>query len=214
MKGTTDIYSAKNYKENIEKLDAIAPIYYENLHDQPNFAYLNWLVGHEKKALNFKQFGENYLVGCLSMLDVVLKDNSHRLGDRVIYPIIFDAIHGIELYLKAFLFEMKYDDEAKIWGHSVKRLLSLVQETSNNEKYFSLVNPDMRYVELFLDEIFKYSDDTTFARYPNDRSGYEQFFVNSKNNIIIDMKILRIWIGAIFYILDRNFINLYCSSRQ
>lgn len=208
-------YSSHCYKENLEKLHREVDIYLEDKHDNPYYAYLNWRVSDGGKGYKFKEIAEGYLVSSILVLSKSIENHTERLGDATIFSIIFNILHGIELYLKSMLFiildycgNSGQPFDTGVWGHSVKYLLSEVKNQSTSLGLESITCKDISILDDFFNKIFKYSDDVTFARYPYDKRNAEQFYVNMGKNIIIDMQVLTEWVKSIFYVLDRNFINL------
>ena len=208
-------YSSDCYEENFEKLHREIDIFLENKHDKPSYAYLNWRTSYGGKGYKFKEIAEGYFVSSILLLSESIKNHTERLGDATIFPIIFNVLHGIELYLKGMLFIISdycdnkgYSFTANVWGHSIKDLLSEVKNQAMSLGLDSITCKDISILEDFFNQMFKYSDDVTFARYPYDARNAEHFYINMGTNIILDMQVLAEWVKSIFYVLDRNFINL------
>ena len=91
-------------------------------------AYLNWrMVRQGDWGSEFLVLAEGYFNSAYHLLDICLKDNADKKADIIIFPILFNIVHGIELSLKAIncYLNMILKDwyEQKIeGGHNIKQL--------------------------------------------------------------------------------------------
>lgn len=202
-----------DFKEKKVNFFEASPVLREN-------AYLNWRFRFNELDGQFYMMGEIYFETALLLLRNCIKDNQLYGADLWIFPILFNAIHGIELYLKAFnslvnalvkLNKGKKYQEPKIEGkHDIKQLcnkaISLIKEHFKEEKDFLL---DFDIVKIFIGLIYSNTDDMTFARYPITNKK-EPHFYNSEENITINLNELYEWLSLIFAILERYTVATEC----
>ena len=85
----------------------------ELIHSLPNFfdftgnitrtAYLNWRFAFTRDLENqFYDMAKGYFETSLALVDNCLCDNTGHKADIWIFPIMFNVVHGIEVYLKGF----------------------------------------------------------------------------------------------------------------
>lgn len=209
----SESHSSYDYKTYFDGLDPEKKIYYRNLRDQPHFAYMSWRMCSREESDCYKEQGEAYIVSAIILLEQCLIDNRDRKGDAVIFPILFNIEQGIELFLKAYLILIsKYvvDYELPKKNHNLKGLISSFEKvmTDLNQDTAATGLCGFINIKIFVDLLFENSDDCTFARFPYDIKDHKHFYVDSRESIIVDMKNLSEWIKSIFYILDRNYIQL------
>lgn len=208
------LYDSANFKDEYNSIQGNRPaIYVENPTAKNDYAYLTWRFSKKRKANNFKELGEGFFVSAIVSTERCMERSEERLGDSVSFPILFNTIHGIELYCKAILFKIAEYAEAigtpieenKIFGHGVRGLYTRVQEFCNS---YSLPHETNEVIKQFLDMLFQYTDDVTFARYPYDKYSAEQFFVSFSGNIALNLENYHKWCGAVFYGFDMLYINI------
>lgn len=65
-------------------------------------AYLNWRMGfRDSSRSQFVVLGEAFFPTAFNLIQQCLEDNSDKKADSWIFPIMFNMVHGIEVYLKA-----------------------------------------------------------------------------------------------------------------
>lgn len=212
-------YDSDKYKEIFEGLDKSKNFYLINMHDKPHYAYMSWRMHSENQSWKYKEMGEGFFVSSIILLENCLDENRDRKGDAVIFPILFNVEHAIELYIKALIYlvgENGITTNMRMNKHSIKEYineLNLILSSCDTAMY-DIACHDFDYLNQFLDYFFDETYDFTYARYPFNTSNHAQFYVDSNDNYIVDMKILLDWIKSIFYILDKNFITLSIAYEQ
>ena len=206
-------YDSHRFKDSFDKLDMASDYYLIDKHDREHYAYLSWRMNHSNASSNYQEMGEGYFVSAIIILEQCLNENRDRKGDAVIFPTLFNIEQAIELYIKAFIklaTENSIQMNFRIRSHDIRRLLndfktaiSVCDDTIKN-----IALKDIAVVEKFIDLFFDKTTDCTYARYPYDTRADGHFYVKSDHNIIVDMEKLIEWVKAIFFVLDRNFINL------
>lgn len=156
--------------------------------------------------------GEAFFSSAYHLAEECLKDNSDKKAHSWIFPIMFDIIHGIEVYLKVInsvLFVILGKKRGITeGGHDLKALSgtarNLIIEYKNRNKnattkqMFTVV----KVVEKFIDNIYKKTDDMIFARYPMDKGKNDHFYVQNIENEVIDIELLKEQLVLIYYMLD------------
>ena len=154
---------------------------------------------------------KGYLETSITLIEKCLADNRDKKADVWIFPILFNVVHGIEVYLKGFnsLYRIhmdlqNYDDprDSKIEGkHDIRQLcqiaVKLLRDTNNSE-----LLDEILFVQKFIDILYQNTDDMTFARYPITSKKENQFYIEAKGNVTIDLNVLRQWVLRIAHILD------------
>lgn len=204
----TDDLSDVETKELIAGL----PDYFIFTGDVYKTAYLNWRFDFTRDIENqFFDMAKGYFETSIFLLENCIADNNRHKGDIWIFPIMFNVVHGIEVYLKGFnslyrIFTKLQQDEyqeSKIEGkHDIKQLsqvaIKLLRDSNNTE-----LLEEMLFVQRFIEILYKNTDDMTFARYPKTQKGDKHFYGKDKNNVTIEMDVFRQWILRVFKILDR-----------
>lgn len=175
-------------------------------------AYLNWrIVRSWDVGAQFWELSEGYFQSAYWLIDGCLQDNRDKKADIIIFPILFNLIHGIELSLKAincYLY-MVLNKESAIKGkHDIrqladeakKRLLDL-KKKDNSEDIVSAITA-MKLVQKFIGNIYEKTNDMAFARYPIDSDHKEMFYTASQQNVVVDMAVLKEQITYVCNMLD------------
>ena len=76
------------------------PIFSRNI-DFTKIAFLNWRIDDGDDIRNMLNLAEGYLDSSLELAKVCLNDNEDKKADILIFPILSNANHGIELFLKS-----------------------------------------------------------------------------------------------------------------
>lgn len=181
-------------------------------------AYLNWRINDfYPEWRQLITMGNSYLDASVNLLILILKEgNIHNQADSLIFPVLFDAIHGIEIYLKGLiqgLQRVNQEDNPSIpWGHNIRKLSEDIKKYSFifSEKYLNKkmgkeFNKVSALIGELIDNIYTETNDMTFPRYPSaakKRENIPHFYVKEKKNITIDLELLFEQIIVIFYIFD------------
>lgn len=196
--------------ETSKLMDSL-PNYFEFTGDMQRTAYLNWRFEFNRDLENqFYDMAQGYFETSLSLIENCLSNNSGHKADIWIFPIMFNVVHGIEVYLKGFnsqyriLAKLQRDEyqATKIEGkHDIRQLcqvaISLVKDNNNKDLLVELT-----FIKRFIDILYTNTDDMTFARYPVTSKGEQHFYVKEKNNVTIDLDVFRQWVIRVFHILD------------
>jgi len=188
------------------------PDYFCTFGDIESCAYLNWRFDlHRDLESQFFDMGKGYFQTALELIDKCLSENRDKKADVWIFPIMFNVVHGIEIYLKGFnslyrihtkLHNCGDIQESKIEGkHDIRQLCQVAVKQLRDTKNTELVD-EMLFVQKFIDILYANTGDMTFARYPIDSKKNAHFYVTSTKNVVINLNVLRQWVERIFSILD------------
>ena len=204
--------------ETSDLLDNL-PNYFGNFGDFRNSAYLNWRFdSFTDLEVQFYNMGQAYFETSLALIDICLENNSNKKADIWIFPIMFNIVHGIEVYLKGFnsqyrIYEKlkKYEyEETKIEGkHNIKQICEVAIKLAKGNKDDHLLK-ELTFIKRFIDILYENTDDMAFARYPITQKKAKQFFVEDTENVAINLHVLKQWVTRVFRILDTctDFIDI------
>jgi hypothetical protein len=109
------------------KKQPVQPIFSRNV-DIDKIAFLSWRFdeGDIRSVLNL---AEGFMMSGIELAEYCLVDNAHKKADILIFPILNNTNHSIELYLKGliWIFNTILDNNLKIEkGHNIKQLYEAV----------------------------------------------------------------------------------------
>jgi hypothetical protein len=175
------------------------PIFSRN-EDINKIAFLNWRINKNEHILNLLNIAEGFLLSSLELAKKCLNDNQNKKADIIIFPILNNANHGIELYLKSLIWIMNelLGNEQKIVGkHNLKQLFQTlkarfklykgnIKNTDFNEATYELEN----YISELFDKIqaTDKNDKMDFSRYSLNKNKEDHFYVLEFGNVEIDLE--------------------------
>lgn len=176
-------------------------------------SYLNWRTGFAHTSRRqFVVMGEAFFSTAYNLLQQCLIDNSDKKADSWIFPIMFNIVHGIEVYLKAInavlSVVLKKNRDVSEGGHDLKALcgtarnLVIEYKTTNKNITTSQMFEGIKVVEKFISNIYEKTDDMTFARYPLAKNKQGHFYIETFENEVIDLELLKEQIVYVFKMLD------------
>lgn len=191
----------------------ILPSYFDMFSGDPHkTAFLNWRFDFYRDVESqFFEMAKAYFETSLELLDRCIADNHDHKADIWIFPIMFNVVHGIEVYLKGFnslyriLTKLHHDEyqESKIEGkHDIKQLCHVATKLLSDSKNTEILK-DMRFVFKFIEILYQNTNDMTFARYPVTAKGEKHFYNKQADNVTIDLNVFRQWILRVYAILER-----------
>jgi hypothetical protein len=204
----TDDLSDIETKELMQEL----PNYFTFSGDISHTAYLSWRFDLNREIENqFFDMAKGYFETSIALIEKCVDDNRNKKADIWIFPIMFNIVHGIEIYLKGFnsLYRIYMNlensgelQESKIEGkHDIRQLCQVAIKLLKDSKNTELLD-EMLFVQKFIEILYQNTDDMTFARYPITAKKENQFYVGSNCNVTIDLNVLRQWVLRVFTILD------------
>ena len=167
-------------------------------------AYMNWRIDRNNNINNMINIADGYMNSSLLLAKQVLTDNSDKKADILIFPILFNVNHSIELYLKAINWSLNIllDNGKKNEGsHDIKQIFSNVcsrvnefEKDKEKRKQFRALTINLRrYMDELYSEIKKSSvitdkDNMDFARYPFAKGYINHFYIEKFDNVVIDLE--------------------------
>ncbi|MBQ8459881.1 hypothetical protein IJ541_07250 [bacterium] len=178
-------------------------------------AFLNWRFDpSDRVEAHFFRLAEGYFEVAIYLLrECIEATGTHNILDIWIFPILFNIVHGIELYLKGFnslypiykkLEKFEGIEESSIKGkHDIKQLHNVAMSLINNN-HDKVFKKSLLYVRKFIDIIYEYTDDMSFGRYPigKSKSTKDPHFYVSRENVTLDLTNLYVWVKRISYEFD------------
>jgi hypothetical protein len=175
------------------------PIFSRNI-DFTKIAFLNWRIQNGEDIRNMLNLAEGYLDSSIALAKHCLADNEDKKADILIFPILTNANHGIELYLKAMTWTLNklLNVEKKIeGGHNIKQILQTVRskiKLYNGDLSLKEFNSSTKELENYINELFEKveatpkDDKMDFSRYPISNDYDNHFYVNVIGNVEIDLE--------------------------
>lgn len=173
-------------------------------------AYLKKRMSGVDKEFDFRTIGEGYLNAAIILTEKCIENNNEGDGDRFIYPILFSTIHGIEVYLKALYTMLKgyvENQEKFIGGHDIKGLLTEVtnqvkKALSEEPEQFEKYNSTIEELKKFISEIYDKTYSMDFTRYPIKKDKSNHFYIENKEDTVVNLVELLKQINKIYSILE------------
>lgn len=218
----TDDFSDISSKELIDTL----PNYFNFSENFQTTAYLNWRFDFNRNLENkFFEMAKSYLETSITLIEQCIADNRDKKADAWIFPILFNVVHGIEVYLKGFnsLYRIhmdlqNYNDprDSKIEGkHNIRQLCQIAVELLRDTKNGELLD-EILFVQRFIDILYQNTEDMTFVRYPITAEKENHFYIEAGKNVTIDLNVLRQWVLRIAHIMNNitSYIDYQVDQMQ
>jgi hypothetical protein len=196
------------------------PIFSRN-EDIDRIAFLNWRISKDTNILNLINMGDGYLLSAIRLAKLCLINNSDKTADIIIFPILMNANHGVEIYLKAIIWSLNViiGSEDKIErGHNILKLFKSVRsKIQHYSGKISLQEFDQSMAGLahYLNELYEKinatdrKDNMDFSRYPFDTKYEHHFYAERLGNVEIDLENFVIRFESILKSLDHVASFLY-----
>ncbi|HET6245386.1 MAG: hypothetical protein H0V01_13895 [Bacteroidetes bacterium] len=175
------------------------PIFSRN-EDIDKIAFLNWRISPHSEILNILNLADGFLLAAIELATQCLENNEGKRADIIIFPILTNANHGIELYLKALTWMLNklLNTEYKIEGsHNIKQIYQTVkckikayngqltlkdfeEETKSLSEYITELTEKIKSTEK--------KDRMDFSRYPFSNKYENHFYVDEIGNVEIDLE--------------------------
>ncbi|MCO5946619.1 hypothetical protein [Mucilaginibacter flavidus] len=175
------------------------PIFSRN-HDIDKIAFLNWRISKEDDIRNMKNLADDFMMSAIELSKLCLIDNRHKRADVLIFPILTNVNHGIELYLKSITWTLNIllGSNQRIEGsHNIKQIFETVKSKiklyKGNIKLKNF-NDATRGLDAYITELFDklnstpQNDNMDFSRYPFDKKYDNHFYVDAVGNVEVDLE--------------------------
>jgi len=202
-------FNTEDVEQYAQKMDSIFQ-YNQNVEKT---AYLNWRSNkYTNQRRQLVVMGDNFFSSAYNLLQQCINDNGDKKADSWIFPIMFNIVHGIEIYLKAInvILNIVLNEQNQViqGGHDIKQLCqtskSLILKYKNRNKNETT---DQRWtaikvIENFIENIYEKTNDMTFARYPMDKNKNGHFYIQTLDNSVIDMELLEKQMVIVYKMLE------------
>lgn len=194
--------------------------------DIDKIAFLNWRISQNNDIKNLTNIADGYMTAAIRLAKLCLINNNDKSADIVIFPILMNANHGIETYLKAIMWSLNVimKSTAKIErGHNLQQLFRSVRsKIKAYEGQISLkdFNEETIGLQFYLNELFEKTkgtekkDNMDFSRYPFNTNYENHFYVLKLGNIEVDLENFVSRFEEIHIVLDRIATFLYYHEIQ
>ena len=189
-------FNTEDVEQYAQKMDSIFQ-YNQNVEKT---AYLNWRSNkYTNQRRQLVVMGDNFFSSAYNLLQQCINDNGDKKADSWIFPIMFNIVHGIEIYLKAINvilnIVLNEQNQAIQGGHNIKQLcqtsknLILKYKNKSKNETTDQMWTAIKVIENFIENIYIKTDDMTFARYPIDKNKNGHFYIPALDNSVIDMEL-------------------------
>lgn len=165
--------------------------------NRPNkYAFLNWWtdngIGGARNNKNIQQISDFYFLGktyvgnaILTLNTLIENGNVYNEADKLIFPIFFNAWHGIELMLKSAGISLNIifgeDNNKTIYtkiNHDIFDMYDELMQYIEEKELAELKDEVCNYLNIFIEELRKVNANFDFARYTftNGRMENYQFY--------------------------------------
>jgi len=166
--------------------------------DINRIAFLNWRMDHSG-IQNLLTMADGFMLSSIYLAKLCLADNSDKKADIVIFPILTNANHGIELYLKGltWILNKLLNIENKIEGkhnldqiyRTVKSKIKQLDGQEGKEKFEAETKELNDYLTELVAKVkaTPKDDKMDFSRYPFTNKYENHFYADMIGNVEIDL---------------------------
>lgn len=202
-------FNTEDVEQYAQKMDSIFQ-YNQNVEKT---AYLNWRSNkYTNQRRQLVGMGDNFFSSAYNLLQQCINDNGDKKADSWIFPIMFNIVHGIEIYLKAInvILNIVLNEQNQViqGGHDIKQLcqtsksLILKYKNRNKNETTDQMWTAIKVIENFIENIYEKTNDMTFARYPMDKNKNGHFYIQTLDNSVIDMELLEKQMVIVYKMLE------------
>lgn len=202
-------FNTEDVEQYAQKMDSIFQ-YNQNVEKT---AYLNWRSNkYTNQRRQLVVMGDNFFSSAYNLLQQCINDNGDKKADSWIFPIMFNTVHGIEIYLKAInvILNIVLNEQNQViqGGHDIKQLcqtsksLILKYKNRNKNETTDQMWTAIKVIENFIENIYEKTNDMTFARYPMDKNKNGHFYIQALDNSVIDMELLEKQMVIVYKMLE------------
>ncbi|ETZ19137.1 hypothetical protein [Pedobacter sp. V48] len=175
------------------------PIFSRN-QDYTKIAFLNWRIDKWSDILNMLNIADGFMRSAIELAKFSANNNEDKAADILIFPVLTNANHGIELYLKAMTWMLNkiMAQEARIEGsHNIRQIYATVRakiKTYGGSISIKDFNEKTENLDNYIEELFAKTNATPkndkmdFSRYPLDQKYESHFYVDQIGNVEIDLE--------------------------
>jgi len=164
-------------------------------------AYLNWRTKDGEDIQNLLALADGFMKSAIELSKICIEDNLQKQADILIFTILANVNHGIELYLKSTLWTLNklLKNGRKIEGrHNIKQIFQTVKARAKDlkgDKYLKSYACENINLNEYIDELFSLitidennKDQMDFSRYSMTTEYKNHFYIESLENVIVDLE--------------------------
>jgi len=164
-------------------------------------AFLNWRTDKYDAIGNMIVLADGFLTASIELAEQCLIDNLYKKADILIFPILNNANHGIELYLKVWILILNEindsDQKVEEKHHNIFKLFELIRSKMKKQygdDWLTGFDKANRNLKDYLDELAslikptKKKDNMDFSRYPFKINDENHFYVDEIDNVEVDLE--------------------------
>ncbi|WP_199119362.1 hypothetical protein [Pedobacter sp. ASV28] len=175
------------------------PVFSRN-EDIDKMSFLNWRISKDDDIQNLINIANGYLEASIRLAKLCLITNHNKIADILIFPVLNNANHGIEIYLKAIIWTLNKilnSGERTQRGHNLKQLYrTVVSKIKSYGGGITLHEFNVSTIGLksYIDELFETikggdkKDNMDFSRYPFNTNYESHFYVEKLGNVEVDLE--------------------------
>ncbi len=194
--------------------------------DIDRMAFMNWRIDPDNGIVNMKNVADGFLQSAIKLAYVCMTDNRRKKADILIFPILHNLNHGIELYLKSIDWTVNLikGNKQKFEGtHDIRKLYKTLKDKIagyGGRLSIEDFNEATKGLEAYIDELFEKlkpegkKDNMDFSRYPFDMSFQDHFYVGAHGTVHIDLENFAERFTVVKTQLKRLFEFLYYHDLQ
>jgi len=179
-------------------------------------SFLNWRTSRYEDIQNILVLAEGFLDSSIELARACLANNDDKKADVLIFPMLTNANHGIELYLKALVWTLNklIGTPCKIEEkHNIKQILNTVKSKIREFKgqpSLDFFNQETEELQEYIEELFGIiqttpkQDKMDFSRYPMGENYDNHFYIDEIGNVEIDIENFVVRFEKIKYSLDER----------
>lgn len=153
---------------------------------------MNWRI-RETISGTFLMMSEGYFSSVEINIKNILEDNWDKKADSLIFPVLFNFIHAMELSLKAILCSIEnllgQKNNHIQNGHDIRQLYNTIISRLRNKGLKKDIEQFIE-VECIIRQIYQKTNLMDFARYPIDAHKSGHFYIKEYENVVVDLEVL------------------------
>ena len=160
-----------------------------NYNQSNNYAFLNWCfddaMGGNDKSNPVQTINDNFEMGKAYMANAVLglysilyNRNRYCVADMLVFPILFDVWHGVELWLKSSINAIHFlihSGEKLKNNHGIYEYLNILKCELSRLNMNKSIEIALSELSVLIEELKRVNAHFDFARYSFGRNGEYQF---------------------------------------
>lgn len=161
-----------------------------NYNQSNNYAFLNWrfddAMGENDKNNPVQIINDNFEMGKAYMANAVLglysilyNGNRYYVADMLVFPILFDVWHGVELWLKSStnaIYFFIHSEEKLNNNHGIYEYLNILKCELSRLNMNKSIEIALSELSVLIEELKRVNAHFDFARYSFGKNGEYQFY--------------------------------------